>query len=172
MRAPAVPPLLPASLVLGALLAACGPAGAQTTPTATALPTSELQQRYLAAATAYNSAELPVEQAENEYCAPASPTADLGRCETALSTDRQATLTFDNAIRAITFPPSTRGVVTQLLSDDAQLENLLEQAATAPSLSAISALTPQIFQLLTTASRDAVTVRTAIGVSSASPSPA
>ena len=172
MRAPAVPRLPRAGLVLVALLAACGPAGAQTTPTATPLPTSQLQERYQAAAAAYNTAEGPVLQAENEYCAPAAPTADVMHCETALSADRQATITFDKALRALTFPPSARGVVTQLLSDDAQLETLLEQAATAPSLSAISALTPQIFQLLTTASHDAIAVRTAIGISSTSPSPA
>src|SRR5207253_1580372 len=129
MRAPAVPRLPRAGLVLVALLAACGPAGAQTTPTATPLPTSQLQERYQAAAAAYNTAEGPVWQAENEYCAPTAPTADVMHCETALSADRQATITFDTALRALTFPPSARGVVTQLLSDDAQLETVLEQEA-------------------------------------------
>src|SRR5438309_8687523 len=119
MRAPAVPRLPPAGLVLVALLAACGPAGAQTTPTATPLSTAQLQERYLAAATAYNTAEAPVAQAENEYCARASPAANLTQCETALSADRQATITFDKALRSLTFPPSARGVVAHLLSDDA-----------------------------------------------------
>ena len=82
--------------------------------------------------------------------------------------DRQETIAFDRAVRAITFPASAGGLVAQLLSDDSKLENVLEQAATSPSLSAINALTPQILQLLTNASRDAVAVRSAIGLSSTS----
>ena len=160
--------LIPAGLVLGALLGACSPAGAQITPTATPLPRNQLQQRYLAAAKTYNAGESAIQQAESQYCSPASATADLTHCETALSNDRQETIAFDRAVRAITFPASAGGLVAQLLSDDSKLENVLEQAAISPSLSAINALTPQILQLLTNASRDAVAVRSAIGLSSTS----
>lgn len=166
MRARAVPRLSCAGSVVGALLlVGCAPAGGQVSPAASPLPRLQVQQLYLGAAAAYDSAESSVPQAESQYCTPTSATADLTRCATALSADRQATIAFDQAVRAITFPPATRGVVTQLLTDDAQLENLLEQAAAAPSLSVIASLQPQIIQLLKTTADDAVALRTAIGLS-------
>ena len=171
MRAASAPARLALGAMLGVLLAACGPGTGQPSPTPTPLPSSLLQQRYLAAADAYNAAERPVAMAENAYCVAASAAADLTMCEAALSRDRAATLTFDNAVRALTFPASARGDVAQLLSDDAQLETLLQQAATAPSLSAIASLTPRIFQLLTSASNDADRVRADIGLPRLSPSP-
>ena len=132
-----------------------------------------LRQRYLAAAGTYNSAERPISLNENSFCS-TGPPADLGRCQAALSADRQATITFDNALRAITFPASARADAGRLLADDGQLELVLMQASTAPSLSAISALTPRIFQLLTVTTSDAAKVRGDIGVPlpSASPSAA
>jgi hypothetical protein len=159
--------LLPAA----ALLSACGPSGGQNGPTATPLSQSDLRSAYAAAATAYNTAETPVTQAENAYCDPAGPQADLTKCETALNQDRQATLTFDNAVRPLSFPAAARPDVTKLLDDDAQLERVLEQAATAPSLSAISALIPQIGQLLTITTQDADRVRADIGLPTGPASP-
>ncbi|MFN2581365.1 MAG: hypothetical protein ABR498_01325 [Candidatus Dormibacteria bacterium] len=152
--------LLPAA----AVLSACGSSSATPSPTPTPLPPGQLQQRYLSAANAYNAAEKPIAASENSYCVPQSASADLNKCVTALSNDRQVTITFDNAVRTISFPDSARADVTKLLGDDAQLEMLLLQASTAPSLTAIDALTPQIFRLLTTSSTDADKVRTDIGV--------
>jgi hypothetical protein len=165
----AVPRLACAGSVAGVLLlVGCAPSGGQAPPTASPLPLSQLQQRYLRAAASYDTAEQSVPQAESQYCTTTSATADLTRCESALSADRQATIAFDQAVRSITFPSSARGVVTQLLTDDSQLENLLEQAATAPSLSVIGSLQTQIIQLLMTTANDAVAVRTAIGLSASS----
>ena len=158
-------------LVSTILTTACGSVSATSPPTPTPLPSSLIQQRYLAAADAYNNAENPIAQAENTYCVSGAASANLASCETALGKDRQATITFDSAVRAITFPQSARSDVTKLLNDDAQLEMLLEQASTAPSLSAINALTPQIFQLLRTASSDADKVRADVGLPAVSPSP-
>ena len=152
------------------LAAACGPAGGQNGPTATPLSQADLRSAYAAAALAYNSAEAPVEQAETARCDATGPQADLTACEMALGKDRQATLGFDAAVRAISFPPAARADVTRLLGDDADLEALLEQAATAPSLGAISQVTPQISQLLSATSQDADLVRADIGLPARSPS--
>ena len=171
MRAPAAAVPLALGVVLAIVLGGCGPGTTQPSPTPTPLPSSLLQQRYLAAAGAYNTAEHPVAAAENTYCVAGAAGADLTKCETALGTDRQATLAFDDAVRALQFPAAARGDVTQLLSDDAQLETLLQQAATAPSLSAIASLTQGIFRLLTASSADADRVRSDIGLPQLSPSP-
>lgn len=171
MRAPAVPGPLALGAVMGVLLAACGPGATQPSSTPTPLPSSLLQQRYLAAAGAYNTAEHPIAAAENTYCVAAAASADLTRCEAALSGDRQATLAFDNAVRTLEFPASARADVNQLLADDQQLETVLQQASTAPSLTAIASLTPRIFQFLTTASQDADRLRGDIGLPLLSPSP-
>ena len=167
-RAPAA--FVPA-LVIAVVLAACGTGNPVPTATPTPLPTALLQQRYSAAATAYDTGEVPVAAAENQYCDPAAATADLSRCASALSGDRQATVVFDDAIRGLRFPAEARGAANQLLNDDARLETVLEQAATGPSLTAVTSLTPQIFQLLSATARDADTLRALIGLPSTSPLP-
>ena len=151
---------------IAALLAACGGGNPVPTPSPTPLPTALLQQRYSAAAAAYDTGEVPVATAENEFCDPSAPTADLSKCASALSGDRQATVVFDDAVRGLRFPPEARAAVGQLLNDDARLETLLEQAATAPSLTAVTSLTPQIFELLSAAARDADVLRGLIGLPS------
>jgi len=162
-RAPLV--LAPA-FAIGAVLAACGAATPVPTPTPTPLPTALLQQRYSAAAAAYDTGEVPIATAESEFCDPAAATADLGRCASALSGDRQATVVFDDAIRGLRFPSEARGAANQLLDDDARLEMLLQQAATAPSLTAVTSLTPQIFDVLSTTARDADALRALLGLPS------
>ena len=166
---------LPAALVLvpaiAALLAACGGGNPLPTPSPTPLPTALLQQRYSAAAAAYDTGEVPVATAENRFCDPSAPTADLSKCASALSGDRQATMVFDDAVRGLRFPPEARAAAGQLLNDDARLETLLEQAATAPSLTAVTSLTPQIFDLLSAAARDADSLRALIGLPSTKPIP-
>jgi hypothetical protein len=159
-------------VVGGALvLAGCGPAAAPPSPTPTPLPAALLQERYLAAATVYDSAERPIAEAENTYCPAEKPSAELAQCEHALSADRLATVAFDDAVRQLRFPSSAQSDVNRLLADDAQLAALLQQASTAPSLTAVAALTPQILTLLSASAHDAATVRTAIGLPASSPSP-
>ena len=157
--------------VFGAALAACGGGNPIPTPTPTPLPTAILQQRYVAAATAYDAGEVPVATSESEDCNPAAPTADLTKCASALSGDRQATVVFDNTVRGLRFPQAAKAAVTQLLNDDAGLETLLQQASTSPSLTSVAALTPQIFQLLTATAHDADALRSEIGLPSTSPIP-
>ena len=160
-----------AGALLIAALPACGGGSAAPSPTPTPLPTALLQQRYAAAAAAYNSGEVPLATAEQQFCDPNVATADLSRCAAALSGDRQATVVFDDAIRGLRFPPEVRGAATRLLDDDARLETLLQQAATAPSLTAMASLTPQIFELLSATARDADALRTLIGLPSTTPIP-
>lgn len=149
---------------------ACGPATGPPPPTPTPLPAAELRARYVAAASAYDEGSANVAGAENAYCGQGA-SADLSRCELALSADRLATVTFDDAVRQLRFPASAQPAVGRLLADDAQLESLLQQASTAPSLTAIAALTPQIFQLLVSSAHAADDVRAAIGLPVSSPSP-
>lgn len=156
---------------IGAVLAGCGGGSAASTPGATPLPTALLQERYVAAAAAYDAGEVPVAMAENQFCDPAGAAADLTRCASALSGDRQATVVFDNAIRGLRFPPEARAAANRLLSDDARLETLLQQASTSPSLTSVAALTPQIFDLLSATAQDADALRADIGLPPASPSP-
>lgn len=156
--------------VLG-LVAGCSPSGGQNGASPTPLSRAALQASYVRAAAAYDVAERSIPDAEQSYCVPSSTSADLARCEAALSQDRQDTIAYDNAVHAIAFPPPVQGDVTKLLSDDGQLEALLEQAATAPSLAAIDALRPQIVTLLSTTAADAGRVRSDIGLAAASAPP-
>ena len=156
---------------IGVLVTACGGGGGVSPPPSTPLPTGLLQQRYVAAASAYDAGEVPVAIAENQYCDPSAPAADLTECASALSGDRQATIVFDDAIRGLRFANGARGAVTRLLNDDERLETLLQQASTSPSLTAVSALTPQIFELLTATAHDADLVRGVIGLPPTSPQP-
>ena len=167
-RASAALILVPA---IGVLLTACGGSNPGSPPTATPLPTSLLQQRYSAAAAAYDTGEVPVATAESQFCDPAAATADLSKCASALSGDRQATVVFDDAIRGLEIPPEARDAAGKLLTDDANLETLLEQAATAPSLTAVTSLTPPIFDLLSATARDADALRALIGLPSTTPIP-
>ena len=167
-RASAALVLVPA---IGALLAACGGGGPAATPAPTPLPPALLQQRYSAAAAAYDTGEVPVATAESQFCDPGAAGADLTKCASALSGDRQATVTFDDAIRGLRFPPEAQAAAGGLLDDDARLETLLEQAATAPSLTAVTSLTPQIFDLLSATARDADSLRALIGLPSTTPIP-
>ena len=52
----------------------------------------------------------------------------------------------------------------RLLGDDAAIEKLLEQAATAPAITVIATLQAQIIPLLATAATDATALRSAIGL--------
>lgn len=106
-----------------------------------------------------------------QSCDPGAAGADLPRCDSALSAERQAAVVFDNAVRALRFASSARVAVDQLLGDDARLEMLLEQASTAPSLSATAVLMPQILDLLMATARDRDAVRAAIGLPPSTPSP-
>ena len=153
------------------LLAACGLNAAPRTVSPTPLPLPVLQQRYLAASDAYASAAAPVVGAATQSCDPGAAGADLARCAGALSADRQLAVAFDDALRALRFASAARAAVDQFLGDDALLETLLQQASTAPSLSAVSALTPQILGFRTTTARDADAVRAAIGLAPSTPAP-
>lgn len=171
MPSVSVPSSLAVALAGGALLAACGSANPVSTPSPSPLPTALLQQRYTAAAAAYTTGEVPVASAESQFCDPSAATADLGKCAAALSGDRRASVVFDDAIRGLRFPTAARGAAKQLLDDDARLETLLQQAATAPSLTAVASLTPEIFDLLSATARDADALRELIGLPSATPAP-
>ena len=56
-----------------------------------------------------------------------------------------------------------------MLADDASLETLLEQAATAPTLDTVAQLTSQLLTLLAAAAADASKVRADLGLPTASP---
>ena len=161
--------LLLAFMAGGWSLAACSSSSPQTTATPTRLTPTELQARYQAAAAPYNAGAAGIAHSESIYCDPHGPSGDLTQCQKALSEDRQATLAFDRALRAIPFSGQAAVDVAQLLADDAALETLLEQAATAPSLTAIAQLTGQIFPLLNTTANDASKVRTDLGLPQGSP---
>lgn len=156
--------------VPAALLAACG-SSSQGSPSPTPLARAQLQRIYQKAADTYNTTELPITQAENLYCGANSPQANLTKCEMALSQDRLTTIAYDSALRGLAFPSATKPDVSKLLSDDGQLETLLQQASTAPSLSAINALTTQIFSLLKSTADDAARVRSDIGLPPATAAP-
>ncbi len=155
--------------MLGA--AACGSQPGPNGPSATALSQPALQHAYEAAAGGYNRAEVPIAQAEETYCSTGTAAANLGKCEAALSQDRQATIAYDNALRALAFPAAARGDVATLLSDDSRLEDTLEQASTAPSLAVVNDLRPQVLQLIAASGADATKVRADIGLPAASPLP-
>ena len=150
----------------GLLVAACGTSSGPS-PTPSPLGQAQLQRLYKNAANAYNTAEVPLAQAEYGYCVAKSPPGDLPRCEAALGQDRQATIAYDNSLRGLVFPAAAKADVATLLSDDTQLETLLQQASTAPSLAAVTALTPQIFALIATTNGDAIKLRADLGLPAA-----
>jgi hypothetical protein len=158
--------------LLATAVAGCSGPGGAATPSPSPLPIADLQRLYVQAADTYDTAEVPIEQQEYRQCPGGAGPANLAQCESALSRDRQVTLAFDDALRGLVFPASAASVVDKLLQDDASLEALQEQAATAPSLTAISTLTPHIFALYAQTTTDAAAVRTALGLplSSAGPS--
>jgi hypothetical protein len=86
----------------------------------------------------------------------------LKNCQTALSGQRQLTIAYDNALRAIPFSGNAATEAARVLGDDAAIEKLLEQAATAPALTVIATLQAQVIPLLATAASDATALRTAI----------
>jgi hypothetical protein len=148
-----------------ALLAACGGSSSPTTPTPTPLTVAQIQTRYTAAAGHYNSGEDAISTTENASCDAGSATVSLMACQTALSGQRQLTITYDNALRAIPFSGNAATEAARLLGDDAAIEKLLEQAATAPAIAVITTLQAQVIPLLATAAADATALRTAIGLS-------
>lgn len=169
MLTPTRAALLPALLAGVWLLAACSSSSPQATASPSPLTATQLQARYTAAASTYNANAARIARSESMYCDPHSQNADLTQCQKTLGEDRQGTLAFDGALRAIAFSGKAQEDVAQLLADDAALEMLLEQAATAPSLTAIAQLTGQIFPLLNTTANDASKVRTDLGLPQASP---
>jgi hypothetical protein len=169
-----MPPPPRASLhpLLGALacalaasgLAACGESSTPSSPTPTPLTPAQIQARYTSAATAYNHGVTQILLQVNAACDAASPTAALTACQTALSQQRQATIAYDNALRATPFSGTAVTDASHLLSDDAAIESLLEQAATAPSLATIASVQAQIIPLLATAATAAAALRVDIGL--------
>ena len=159
---------LPILLVAAAtLVTACGGSSSQNAPTPTPLTVAQIQTRYTAAASHYNTGEEQIATTENSACDAGSATVSLKTCQTALSSQRQLTIAYDNALRAIPFSGDPATDVKRLLGDDAAIEKLLEQAATAPSLTVITTLQTQIIPLLATAATDATTLRTAIDLPAA-----
>lgn len=150
--------------VAGALVVGCGGSSSPTSPTPTPLTTAQIQARYTAAATRYNQGEAQVAATENASCDATSATVSLGACQSALSSQRQLTITYDNALRAIPFTAPATTDAAHLLGDDAAIEKLLEQAATAPAIPVIATLQEQVIPLLATAATDATSLRTAIGL--------
>jgi hypothetical protein len=142
----------------------CGGASSPTSPTPSPLSTAQIQSRYTAAANAYNTYAAQIAVTENADCDVGSPTASLTACQTALSNQRQATITYDDALRATTFSGDAAIDASHLLSDDAAIESLLEQAATAPSLVTIASVQTQIIPLLATAVTAASALRADIGL--------
>jgi hypothetical protein len=159
-----VPRLLLAGSLTGVLLAGCGGSTSQTSPTPSPLSTAQIQSRYSAAASAYNTYETQISVTENATCDVGSPTASLSACQTALSSQRQATIAYDDALRATTFTGDAAIDASHLLSDDAAIESLLEQAATAPSLATIASVQAQVIPLLATAVSAATALRADIGL--------
>jgi hypothetical protein len=155
-------PILLATTV--ALLAACGGSSSPNTPTPTPLTVAQIQARYTAAAGHYNTGEEQIATTENAACDTGSATVSLKVCQTALSGQRQLTITYDNALRAIPFSGVSATDAGRLLGDDAAIEKLLEQAATAPAITVITTLQSQVIPLLATAATDATDLRTAIGL--------
>ncbi len=145
-------------------LAACGGSTAPSSPTPTPLTTAQIQARYVAAANRYNESEATIAAVENAACDASSPTVALADCQTALGQQRQATIAYDNALRAIPFSGTAATDASHLLGDDAAIESLLEQAATAPSVAVIATLQQQVIPLLATAARDATALRADIGL--------
>lgn len=160
------PSRLPAA-ALGAacaVLVACGGSVGGATPTPSPLSLAQIRTRYLAAADSYNRAQRQIAAAENTYCDPNSAHVLLAGCQTALSQDRQSAIAYDNALRAIPFTGNAATDASKLLSDDAAMESLQEQAATAPSIATVSTVAQQIFALSTATSGDATRLRGDLGL--------
>jgi hypothetical protein len=156
---------VPIVLVMAAaLLAACGGSSSPNTTTPAPLTVAQIQARYTAAAGHYNSGEQQIATTENSSCDAGSATVSLKACQAALSGQRQLTITYDNALRAIPFSGNASTEAGRLLGDDAAVEKLLEQAATAPAITVITTLQTQVIPLLATAAADATALRTAIGL--------
>lgn len=151
-------------VMTAALLAACGGATSSSSPTPTPLTPSQIQARYAATALHYNQVEAQIAATENAACDATSATVALGACQSALSEQRQLTIAYDNALRAIPFSGSAATDAAHLLGDDAAIEKLLEQAATAPAIAVIATLQQQVIPLLATAATDATALRAAIGL--------
>jgi len=168
-----VPRPLSARLLLAAgsatLLSACS--SSSQPPGSSASPPSAAQARshYQVAADAYNAGVGAITASEAMFCDQSKATADLTRCQTALSQDRQSTLAFDRALRDIRFTGKSRTDAAMLLADDAALEQQLEQAATAPSLGVINELTSQILDAIKKTATDASALRGDLGLAPASP---
>jgi hypothetical protein len=158
------PGLLIAGSLAIAALAACGGSSSATSPTPSPLSTAQIQSRYNAAANAYNAYETQISITENAACDVGSATSSLTACQTALSSQRQATIAYDDALRATTFTGNAAIDASHLLSDDAAIESLLEQAATAPSLATIANVQAQVIPLLATAVKAAAALRADIGL--------
>ena len=90
-------------MVSAALVLACGQSTSPSSPTPIPLTPSQIQARYTAAAPHYNQGEAQVAATENAACDAISATVSLGACQTALSLQRQLTIAYDNALRAIPF---------------------------------------------------------------------
>jgi hypothetical protein len=156
----------PTILIFGVavLLTSCGGSTGLSTPTPSPLTPAQIQARYVAAATHYNQGEAQIAVTENAACDAASATVALAACQTALSAQRQLSIAYDNALRGIPFSGNPTTNVTRLLGDDATIEKLLEQAATAPAISVIATVQQQVIPLLATAAADAAALRAAIGL--------
>jgi hypothetical protein len=150
-----------------ALLAACGGSSSPNATTPTPLTVAQIQARYTAGAGHYNTGEEQIATTENAACDAGSATVSLKACQTALSGQRQLTISYDNALRAIPFSGDAATDAGRLLGDDAAIEKLLEQAATAPAITVIATLQSQVIPLLATAATDATALRTAIGLGGA-----
>ncbi len=154
-------------MVSGALVLACGQSTSPSSPTPIPLTAAQIQSRYAVAATHYNQGEAQVAATENSSCDAVSAVVSLGACQTALSIQRQLIIAYDNALRAIPFSQSVATDVSHLLGDDAAIEKLLEQAATAPDIAEIAIVQQQVIPLLATAAGDASALRSAIGLPAA-----
>jgi hypothetical protein len=150
--------------VAAALLAACGGAPSPSSPTPIPLTPAQIQARYTAAALRYNQGEAQIATTENTSCDPTSATVALAACQMALSSQRQLTIAYDNALRSIPFTGTAATDAAHLFGDDAAIEKLLEQAATAPAIAVIATLQQQVIPLLATAATDATALRAAIGL--------
>ncbi len=151
-------------LAPAALLAACGGSTSASSPTPTPLTPAQIQARYAAAASRYNQGAAQLALTEDASCEAASASVALVTCQTALSGQRQLTIAYDNALRAIPFSAGAATDAAHLLGDDAAIESLLEQAATSPAIAVIATLQQQVIALLATAATDAAALRAAIGL--------
>jgi hypothetical protein len=150
--------------VIAAVVAGCGGSSSSPSATPTPLTPAQIQARYTAAAGHYNQGEVQIAATENAACDATSVTVALGACQTALSAQRQLTIAYDNALRSIPFTGNAVTDAAHLVGDDAAIEKLLEQAATAPTIAVIATIQQQVIPLLATAASDAIALRSAIGL--------